>query len=98
MPIVNIKIADDAIASDEQRDLLIKGATDLIHFVLRKDPNVTFVVIEESPAANWGLAGKGAMHFRHDLGRGGHCVCDQHGEDDLSKATAVADAFREQDS
>lgn len=94
MPIVNIKIADDAITSDEQRDQLIKGATDLIHFVLRKDPNVTFVVIEESPSENWGLAGKGARQFRADLGRGGFCECAEHGVDDAAKATAVAAAVR----
>ncbi|WP_431876989.1 tautomerase family protein [Amycolatopsis sacchari] len=78
MPIVTIKIADDVITSDDQRDRLIKGATDLIHFVLRKDPNVTFVVIEEIPTDNWGLAGKGARQYRSDLGRDGFCTCDQH--------------------
>lgn len=94
MPIVNIKIAEDAIQSLEQRELLIKGCTDLIHFVLRKDPNVTFVLIEESPAENWGLAGKGAHRFRADLGRGGFCECSEHGENDQAKATAVVDAIR----
>lgn len=84
MPIVNIKIADDAIKTDEQRQALIKGATDLIHYVLRKDPNVTFVVIEESPVGNWGLAGKGALDFREGLGRDGFCTCSDH--DDPSKA------------
>lgn len=81
MPIVNIKIAEDAIQSDTQRERLIKGATDLIHYVLRKDPNVTFVVIEESPVENWGLAGKGAKQFRSDAGRGGYCECGNHTEE-----------------
>jgi 4-oxalocrotonate tautomerase len=93
MPIVNIKIAKDAILSDEQRELLIKGATDLIHYVLRKDPNVTFVLIEESPVNNWGLAGKGARQFREDAGRGGFCECGEHGDDDQIKAQAVVNAL-----
>jgi 4-oxalocrotonate tautomerase len=78
MPIVNIKIADDVITSSEQRDRLIQGATDLIHYILGKDPNVTFVVIDESPVENWGLAGKGAAQWRANAGRSGLCVCDEH--------------------
>jgi 4-oxalocrotonate tautomerase len=93
MPIVNIKIAEDAILSDDQRELLIRGATDLIHYVLRKDPKVTFVLIEESPVRNWGLAGKGARQFRADAGRGGFCECAEHGDDDQRKATAVVNAM-----
>lgn len=80
MPIVNIKLADDVITSTEQRNRLISGATDLIHYVLRKDPTVTFVVIEESPAYNWGLAGKDALRFRTDAGRDGFCICAEHAE------------------
>ncbi len=93
MPIVNIKIAEDAILSDDQRELLIKGATDLIHYVLRKAPEVTFVLIEESPVANWGLAGKGARQFLADAGRGGFCECGRHGDDDQQKAATVVNAM-----
>lgn len=55
MPLVNIKVAGEV--TPEQKDRLIAGATDLIVEVLGKSPAVTWVVIDEVNAENWGSGG-----------------------------------------
>ena len=58
MPFVNIKITrTDPPATSEQKEELIKGATDLLVRVLGKNPSSTVVVIEEIPLENWGIGG-----------------------------------------
>ena len=57
MPIVTIKLIDAAV-SKQQKDLLIKGATQLLVDVLDKNPESTHVIIEEINTDNWGLGGK----------------------------------------
>ena len=57
MPYVNIKITDEG-ATAEQKKQLIAGATRLLQDVLGKNPQTTFVVIEEVPTDNWGIAGE----------------------------------------
>ena len=56
MPYVNIRIAKDG-ATAEQKAELIKGATDLLVRVLKKDPTSLFVIIDEVDTDNWGIAG-----------------------------------------
>ncbi|PJF03313.1 tautomerase family protein [Acinetobacter seifertii] len=56
MPYVNIKITDTAVTAEEKYKL-IKGVTDLLKDVLDKDPDKTFVVIDEVHLDNWGVAG-----------------------------------------
>jgi 4-oxalocrotonate tautomerase len=63
MPIVNIKITRDG-ASREQKAALIARSTQMLHEVLGKDPALTFVVIEEVEAEDWGVAGLPASEFR----------------------------------
>lgn len=63
MPIVNIKITRDG-ASPEQKAALIARSTEMMQAVLGKDPALTFVVIEEVEAENWGVAGLPANAFR----------------------------------
>ena len=46
MPYVNIRITREGATSEQKRQL-IRGATDLLVDVLDKDPNTTFVVIDE---------------------------------------------------
>jgi 4-oxalocrotonate tautomerase len=58
MPYVNIKITKDASTTIEQKQELIKGATDLLVKVLNKNPETTFVVIEEVEKDNWGVGGQ----------------------------------------
>jgi 4-oxalocrotonate tautomerase len=56
MPYVNIKITPAATA--EQKAALIKGVTDLLATVLNKNPETTFVVIDEVESDNWGIGGE----------------------------------------
>jgi len=57
MPFVNIKITREG-ATAEQKQQLIKGATDLLVKVLNKNPATTVVVIEEVDTDNWGVGGE----------------------------------------
>jgi 4-oxalocrotonate tautomerase len=56
MPYINIQITREGVTL-AQKDALIKGATDLMVQVLAKDPEATFVVIEEIDTDNWGQGG-----------------------------------------
>jgi len=57
MPYVNIKITREGI-NKEQKQQLIKGATELLQTVLGKNPATTVVVIDEYDTDNWGVAGE----------------------------------------
>lgn len=57
MPYVNIKITKEG-ATREQKEKLIAGVTELLQDVLGKNPQTTFVIIEEVETDNWGIAGK----------------------------------------
>lgn len=54
MPYVNIKITDEGV-TQEQKQQLIAGTTQLLVNVLDKDPATTFVLIEEVKTDNWGI-------------------------------------------
>ena len=57
MPYIHIKITDEGVTR-EQKQQLITASTNLLRDVLGKDPRTTFVVIEEVPTDNWGVAGE----------------------------------------
>ncbi|RAK17173.1 4-oxalocrotonate tautomerase [Anoxybacillus vitaminiphilus] len=57
MPYVNIKITKEG-ATPEQKQQLIEGATKLLQEVLGKNPQTTFVIIDEVETDNWGIAGE----------------------------------------
>ncbi|MFB5083946.1 tautomerase family protein [Symbiobacterium thermophilum] len=57
MPYVNIKITREG-DTPEQKKQLIAGATRLLQEVLGKNPQTTFVIIEEVDTDNWGIAGE----------------------------------------
>ena len=57
MPYVNIKVTDEGV-TPEQKRALIAGVTDLLQKILNKNPNTTFVVIDEVPTDNWGWNGE----------------------------------------
>lgn len=63
MPYVNIKITKDG-ATTEQKQALIKGATQLLVDVLGKDPKSLVVVIDEVETDNWGIAGVSVTELR----------------------------------
>ncbi|GGN32131.1 MULTISPECIES: 2-hydroxymuconate tautomerase family protein [Marinomonas] len=63
MPYVNIRITDEGVTK-EQKQALIKGATDLLVNVLGKNPATTVVVIDEVNTDNWGVAGEQVTELR----------------------------------
>jgi 4-oxalocrotonate tautomerase len=56
MPYVNIKITNEGV-TPEKKAALIKGVTELLQKVLHKNPETTFVVIDEVETDNWGIGG-----------------------------------------
>jgi 4-oxalocrotonate tautomerase len=57
MPYVNIKITREGVTPD-QKAKLIKGVTNLLVQVLGKNPQTTFVIIDEIDTDNWGIGGE----------------------------------------
>jgi len=57
MPYVNIKITKEGTTA-EQKSVLIREVTRLIEEILGKNPQTTFVIIEEVDTDNWGIAGE----------------------------------------
>lgn len=65
MPYVNIKITGGKDApTKEQKEALIKGATQLLVDVLGKNPKATVVVIDEIETDNWGIGGESVTNMR----------------------------------
>ena len=54
---MNIKITREG-ATTEQKAELISGVTALLQRVLGKNPQTTFVVIDEVDTDNWGIGGE----------------------------------------
>ena len=63
MPYINIKITDEQVTK-EQKEALIKGATQLLVDVLGKNPKTTVVVIDEVNTNNWGIGGEVVTKLR----------------------------------
>jgi 4-oxalocrotonate tautomerase len=57
MPYILIQVTDEGVTK-EQKEAMIAGATDLMVTVLNKDPQATFVVIDEVNTDNWGRGGE----------------------------------------
>lgn len=54
MPYINIRVTDTGVTR-EQKAQLIAGATELLVKVLNKNPETTFVIIDEIHTDNWGI-------------------------------------------
>jgi 4-oxalocrotonate tautomerase len=73
MPIVTIQVTREGTAPDrqsvtaEEKAELIKGVSELLHNVLNKPLESTFVVIEEVDTENWGWGGLPALDYRRKL-------------------------------
>ncbi|MFT7560206.1 MAG: 4-oxalocrotonate tautomerase [Flavobacteriales bacterium] len=67
MPYVNIKITDEGV-SNNQKQALIKGCTQLLVDILGKDPATTFVVIDEVITDNWGIGYEQVSSIRRKSG------------------------------
>jgi 4-oxalocrotonate tautomerase len=57
MPYILVQVTDEGVTR-EQKAKIIAGATDLMVDVLGKDPEATFVVIDEVNTDNWGHGGE----------------------------------------
>jgi len=57
MPYVTIRVTRTGVTR-EQKAEIIKGVTDVLVKVLGKDPESTFVVIDEVDTDNWGIGGE----------------------------------------
>jgi 4-oxalocrotonate tautomerase len=66
MPYVNIRITKDG-ATAEQKARVISGVTDLLRDVLGKNPQTTFVVIDEVETDNWGIGGETITQLRKQV-------------------------------
>jgi len=63
MPYILIQITKENV-SIQQKQQLIKEATDLVVRILDKDPATTFVVIDEVETDNWDVAGESVSAIR----------------------------------
>ena len=57
MPYVNIRITPPGVSAEKKAEV-IKRVTQVLVDVLDKNPESTFVVIDEVPSDNWGRAGQ----------------------------------------
>jgi 4-oxalocrotonate tautomerase len=62
MPHVNVRITQGA--TQEQKDALIKGITQLLVDVLHKKPEHTHIIIDEIAPENWGFDGVNTVDYR----------------------------------
>jgi 4-oxalocrotonate tautomerase len=56
MPYINVRITEGA--TQAQKEEVIRQITDVMTNVLGKNPNTTFVVIDEVAFENWGIRGE----------------------------------------
>ncbi|MBL4849466.1 MAG: 4-oxalocrotonate tautomerase family protein [Planctomycetes bacterium] len=64
MPYVNIRITREGDTTKAQKAALIRGVTELLADVLDKDPETTFVVIDEVELENWGIGALPVEEYR----------------------------------
>ena len=63
MPYVNIKVTRDGLTRSQKKKL-IRGATQLLYEVLDKEPQTTYVVIDEIDTDNWGVGDETVSQLR----------------------------------
>ena len=63
MPYVNIRFVREK-ATKQQKAALIRGVTNLLHDILKKNPATTVVVIDEVDTDNWGIGGESITERR----------------------------------
>lgn len=63
MPYINVKVTHDGVTK-EQKQAIIKGCTQLMVDILNKNPEKTFVVIDEVNTDNWGVGFDQATELR----------------------------------
>jgi 4-oxalocrotonate tautomerase len=57
MPVAKVYVPQGVLTPDQRRDI-IRGVHDVINSVEKRPPNgLTYVLINEIPAGDWGVAG-----------------------------------------
>lgn len=69
MPYINVRLTDDGLSAETKAEI-IRRITAVMVDVLDKDPNTTFVVIDEVNPDNWGVAGDTVTTRRKRRGAG----------------------------
>lgn len=64
MPFVSVRITREPKNTPEAKAEIIRQMTDVLVNVLGKDPDTTFVVIEEIEVEDWGVGGLPAPVWR----------------------------------
>ncbi|MGV9410647.1 tautomerase family protein [Nocardia sp. NPDC003693] len=63
MPYVNVKVTREGVTGPQKAEI-IRRMTDVLVDVLDKDPNTTFVVIDEVALEDWGVGGLPVADYR----------------------------------
>ncbi|ASM39149.1 MAG: 4-oxalocrotonate tautomerase family protein [Campylobacter sputorum] len=65
MPYINIKVTkENGEPTKDQKELLIKGVTNLVSEILDRNKASTVVIIDEIDTDNYGLGGKSISEIR----------------------------------
>ncbi|ASM35787.1 Putative isomerase [Campylobacter sputorum subsp. bubulus] len=65
MPYINIKVTkENGEPTKDQKELLIKGVTNLVSEILGRNKASTVVIIDEIDTDNYGLGGKSISEIR----------------------------------
>lgn len=90
MPVINIKFIKDVVATDEQKAELIEKMTDTFVGVLGDVVRpFTYVIIDETPVGQWGIAGKPMPDLEYLVG-------EEHAAVIARSNQAMKDAMAEQ--
>lgn len=65
MPYIKIEITREGVTLAQKKQL-IQEANDMMVRILNKDPDSTFVVIDEVDTDNWGVAGRTVTELRRE--------------------------------
>jgi len=58
MPYIKVQITNEPETTAEMKAEAIRGVTEVVVRVFGKDPETTFVVIEEVETEDWGIGGE----------------------------------------
>ncbi|HEX2012896.1 MAG TPA: 4-oxalocrotonate tautomerase family protein [Roseateles sp.] len=65
MPYIKIEVTREGVTLAQKKQLIAES-TEMMVRVLNKDPETTFVVIDEVETDNWGVAGRTVTELRRE--------------------------------
>lgn len=66
MPYINVKILKGS--TREEKEKLIEGLTRVVSETLNKNPQMTYVIIDEVDADHWGIGGESVTQKKQKQG------------------------------